>query len=537
MPLLRLEFFAAILLVPLALAVAQEPVEIDIKAVAGLRFDPPRFHVKPGAKVKLTLSNADDMAHNLVFTTPDARMEIVTAAMTMPITPEAQFIPKSDKVLWHIGVLTPGQEAEIEFTAPEKEGVYPYVCTYPGHGLIMYGAMYVAKGGELPPLTKDTNVPELWRQLGAKLHAYEPQRPYLYRTFMRDSGPASIAVALPPDQAYCWDAGACRLRYAWRGGFVDPLPHWTGNGDAFAEVTGRIYYRAGSAFPLRIGRADAVPTRVKFHGYRLVERAPEFHYEVEGLHVYELILAPQQGSGLERRFRVLEVKAPVFFVAEENAGAMFASSAGRFVNGVLQLSANEARDFTVTMTEVPGREPLGYWSMNDVLTVRKPTPVEGVKGRAVSFDGKKAQHDTGLKTDALAQGGTIALWVKLAKPTAKEQVLIGGKGEGGEFALGANMGGLGIAFGAGAGRVETNQPADGEWHHLAATVSPNGLALFVDGRMSGTAAGAAFPPGAAIFLGSQGGGKFAAATLDEVRIYDRVLSEEEVRGLAADRTR
>ncbi len=530
----RLLSFSALLAV-LSSVFAQEPIEIDMKAVAGLRFDPPRFQVKPGAKVKLTLSNADDMAHNLVFAAPEARMEIVTAAMAMPITPEAQFIPESPKVLWHIGVLTPGQEAELEFTAPEKEGVYPYVCTYPGHGLIMYGAMYVAKGGALPPLTQDTNVPEPWRELGAKLHAYEPQRPYLYRTFLRDSGPASFAVGLPPDQAYCWDAGACRLRYAWRGGFVDPLPHWTGNGDAFTEVTGRIYYRAGSAFPLRIGRADAVPTRVKFRGYRLVDRAPEFHYEVEGLHVYELIRAPHHGSGLERRFRVQEVKAPVFFVAEENAGAIFASSAGRFVNGVLQLSANEARDFTVTMTEVPGREPLGYWSMNDVLTVKTPTPVEGVKGSALSFDGKKAQHDTGLKTEALAQGGTIALWVKLAKPAVKEQVFVGGKSDTSEFALGNNVGGVGFAFVAGAARVGTNQPANDAWHHLAATVSPNGLALFVDGHASGTATGGALPPVAAIFLGSQGGGKFAAATLDEARLYDRVLSEEEIRGLAADR--
>jgi hypothetical protein len=279
-----------------------------------------------------------------------------------------------------------------------------------------------------------------------------------------------------------------------------------------------------------------VPTRVRFRGYRLVDRYPEFHYEVEGLHVYELIRAPHHGSGIERRFRVQEVKAPVFFVAELDAGATFASSAGRFSGGVLPLSAYEARDFTITMTEAPGREPLGYWSMNDVLTVKKPTPVEGVKGRAVRFDGKKAQHDTGLKTDALAQGGTIALWVKLAKPTAREQVFVGGKSEAGEFALAHHPGGVGFAFVAGSARAETNQPASEAWHHLAATVSPNGLALFVDGRASGTATGGALPRDTAIFLGSQGGAKFAAATLDETRIYDRVLSEEEIRGLAADRT-
>jgi uncharacterized cupredoxin-like copper-binding protein len=518
-------------------------VEIDLKAVAGLRFDPPRFQVKPGAKVKLTLSNADDMAHNLVIVAPDARTEIVTAAMAMPITPEAQFIPQSEKVLWHIGVLTPGQERELEFTAPEKAGVYPYVCTYPGHGLIMYGAMYVAESGALPPLTKDPNVPELWRELGAKLHAYEPQRPYLYRTFMRDSGPASIAVALPPDQAYCWDAGACRLRYAWRGGFVDPLPHWTGNGDAFTEVTGRIYYRAGAAFPLRIGRADTAPTQVKFRGYRLVGGYPEFHYEVDFLEVHEWIRAAHHGSGLQRTFRIPDQRARVFFVAEPEAGATFSSSVGRFSGGVLQLSPQEARDFTITMTEVPGLEPLGYWSMNDVLSVKKPAPVEGVKGRAVSFDGKKAQHDTGLKTDALTRAATFALWIKAAQPKAADQAVLGAWGEDAGFALGWNFRGQ-EGFGchlerggetAGFG-IATS--VDDAWHHLAVSWNGTDATLWIDGvRQAGVGESwPLLPASAPIFLGSVGGQKFAAATLDEVRIYDRVLSEEEIRGLAADRS-
>jgi len=175
--------------------------------------------------------------------------------------------------------------------------------------------------------------------------------------------------------------------------------------------------------------------------------------------------------------------------------------------------------------------------MNDVLTAKKPTPVAGVKGRAVSFDGRKAQHDTGLKAESLAQGGTVTLWVKLTKPTVKEQVFVGGKSDAGEFALGHNLDGVGFAFIAGTARVATNQPANDAWHHLAATFSPNGLALYLDGQPCGTATGGTLPGDAPIFLGSQGGARFASATLDEARIYDRVLSEEEIRSLAADRTK
>jgi azurin len=504
-----------------------DPTVVEIKAIAGLRYDVPRFQVAPGAAVHVVFSNADDMAHNLVFTAPGARMEIVNAAITMPITPEQTFIPASDKILWHVPVLTPGQSKTLDFTAPATEGVYPYVCTYPGHGMIMFGAMYVSTR-EMPPLAKDQNVPEIVRDAlrNAPLHAYTPEPPYLYRTFLRDCGPAAIAVALPGGQNFAWDAGACRLRYAWSGGFVDPRAHWGGNGDAFAEVKGRIYYRAGAEFPLRIGTRDKIP-QVKFHGYRLVERYPEFHYEIDGIHVHELI-KPLHHGGLQQTFQVLEVKAPVFFVSDPEAGAKLTSSVGEFRNGVLELTPQQTRSFTVTYTEIPGREPIGYWSMDDVLTEKKPLPVAGVKNRALVFDGKKAQFATGLLTDELQAGATFAVWAKLAKPELTDQAIIGGKG----FAVGSNVGGVGFGVVCGDAKIASGEPADQEWHHLAVTFSKDGATLYVDGQPRGHAP-AKLPEKATLFLGSQGGAHFAAATLDEARIYKLALSDTEIRALIA----
>jgi hypothetical protein len=43
----------------------------------------------------------------------------------------------------------------------------------------------------------------------------------MYRMFMPGASPAAIAVALPGQDSLCWDAGQCRFRYAWSGGFVD----------------------------------------------------------------------------------------------------------------------------------------------------------------------------------------------------------------------------------------------------------------------------------------------------------------------------
>jgi len=414
--------------------------------------------------------------------------------------------------------------------------------------------MYVLKKTTLPPLETDPNVPDTAKvNAGAALHAFEQKPPYFYRMFMRDSGPASIAVALPNMQNYVWDAGSCRLRYAWTGGFVNPVAHWSGNGDAFAEVKGRIYWRApeatapagsfaaesrladetpSQAFSLRFGSAAKVPGTVKFRGYRLVERYPEFRYEVDGVEVRELIKAQHHG-GLEQTFTIAGAKEPVFYVSDPEGGAKFASAAGEFTGGVLELSAEKAKSFTVTISEITGREPLAYWSMNDILADKKPMPIAGVKGRAILFDGKKSKFATGVKTDALKAGATIALWAKLTKGDATDQVFVGAESDTDAFSLGSNAGGSGLGFTAGTGAVitqwHTGQPVDTAWHHLAFTNAAAGATFYVDGQLAGSTPAVTLPAGAELLLGARGAKGFAAATLDEVRIYDRVLSAAELK--------
>ena len=525
----------------------EEAVTIEMKTTAGLRFEPPRFAVPPGAKVKLEIENADDMAHNFVLVRPGTRMEVVTAATTLPMTPEQTFIPPAAPVLAHSPVLVPGTSATLEFTAPAEEGVYPFVCTYPGHGFVMYGAMYISARGEaaLPPLAEDPQMPDVIREQAKNLalHAYPPERPMWYRIFLRDSGPASIAVALPGGQNFCWDAGACRLRYAWRGGFVDPMPHWRGNGDGFAEVPGTIYYRP-SAFPLRFGESRKAPEEVRFRGYDIVDGLPEFRYEIGAITVRERIQAQHHG-GIEAVYQITGAKNPVYFVGETGAGAELTASAGKFADGVLKLSAAQAKKFTVSFTEIPRHEALGYWSMNDILDEKqkKAQPVAGVKGRALVFDGEKAQFPTGLKTGALTTGATFCVWAQLTRPAAADQAYIGARSESGEFTLGANLAGL-PGFGvrvknpAQELRVVAAMPleADDRWRHLAATLGGNGLRFYLDGKPAGHTAGAELPAEAEFFLGSNGQSGFAGATLDEARIYARVLEPKEIAQLyEADR--
>lgn len=345
-----------------------DTVTVEINAVPGIRFDRVRFQAPPGAPVKIVFQNRDDVAdmdHNIVVTQPDARMEVVTAGMQAGV--ENHYVPEIPEVIAFTPQLKRGEEFILRFTAPSEDGAYPYVCTFPGHGYVMYGVMYV--GQEMPPLAGDENVPPTQRT------GEEPQTtaapapggggppgpgaegppvsfgttfPAVSRTFLPESGPASIAVGFENGESYGFDAGGVFLRYAWSGGFVDNWPHWRGNGNAYATVLGDIYYRTSIGVPLRVGSRESAE-KVAFRGYSLDEEdVPEFRYEVDGVQVRERIV-PRAGGGLVRTFHI-DSPEPIRFISEPDSGVRFESSAGRWSDGVLTLTPAQAREFTITMT-------------------------------------------------------------------------------------------------------------------------------------------------------------------------------------------
>lgn len=330
--------------------------EIKIQAIAGLRFDLPRIKVKPGERIKLTLTNADEMDHNLVITKPGAREEVVNGSHKLGEDgPRQNYVPVSENVLEFIPIVTPGESSYIIFRAPAKEDVYPYVCTFPGHGLVMYGAMYVTTK-DLPPLEEDPNVPPgstagigTEHQHGiAGLHPYKTTPPYLYRIFMPEAGPAAIAVSLPNELSYCWDAGSCRLRYAWQGGFLNPRNYFNKKAEKYAEVTGSIFFRDKTAYPLRFSE-NKIPV-VEYKGYKLIERYPEFHYTIDGNDVYELIRPKEDGSGLIRYFKVPNATQPLYFLFDNNDGAEYTTSKGSINGNQIDLTASDAHEFVIVMT-------------------------------------------------------------------------------------------------------------------------------------------------------------------------------------------
>lgn len=109
-------------------------------------FDKERFVVQAGKPAEIIFENTDLMPHNFVIVQPGALEEIGMLAentATQPGAAERHYVPASGKILLSSRLIQPRDLQRLSFTAPKQPGVYPYVCTYPGHWRRMYGAMYV----------------------------------------------------------------------------------------------------------------------------------------------------------------------------------------------------------------------------------------------------------------------------------------------------------------------------------------------------------------------------------------------------------
>jgi azurin len=111
-----------------------------------LLFDVREFTVKAGAPVKLVFDNPDVTPHNLLIVQPGAADEVGMAGNEMAKLPDGMakgFLPVSPKILHHTQMLMQGEREVLRFKAPDTPGRYPYICTFPGHWLVMKGEMVV----------------------------------------------------------------------------------------------------------------------------------------------------------------------------------------------------------------------------------------------------------------------------------------------------------------------------------------------------------------------------------------------------------
>jgi len=135
-----------------AKAIEERLKNLDVRVIAigtvphRMIFDKERIAVQAGKAVEFRFSNTDNMPHNFAVVLPGSLEEVGMLAESTARTPDAmarQYIPKSDKIIAASRLLQGGETQAISFEAPTTPGIYPYVCTYPGHWRRMYGALYV----------------------------------------------------------------------------------------------------------------------------------------------------------------------------------------------------------------------------------------------------------------------------------------------------------------------------------------------------------------------------------------------------------
>lgn len=119
---------------------------VNLEAGKNLTYSLRSFTVKKGEAVRLTFMNPDVVPHNWALLKPGTLSSVgnlVNRVISEPDAASRQYIPRTPDVLAYTDIVGPGEQFTIHFKAPESAGVYPYLCTFPGHWMVMNGTMVV----------------------------------------------------------------------------------------------------------------------------------------------------------------------------------------------------------------------------------------------------------------------------------------------------------------------------------------------------------------------------------------------------------
>lgn len=112
-----------------------------------LLFTKETLKVQAGKPVKLIFRNPDATQHNFALLQIGTPLEeIGLAANEMAKSPaglKKHFLPDDQRILLATKLVNPEGIEVLRFTAPNKPGTYPYLCTFPGHWILMKGKLIV----------------------------------------------------------------------------------------------------------------------------------------------------------------------------------------------------------------------------------------------------------------------------------------------------------------------------------------------------------------------------------------------------------
>jgi hypothetical protein len=172
--------------------------------------------------------------------------------------------------------------------------------------------------------------------------------------------------------------------------------------------------------------------------------------------------------------------------------------------------------------------------------------VRGVSGSALGFDGGAGCVSLGISgLPASEAPKTIAWWQWMDKDSGGYHMMIGFADIEKDMGLHSIFykGKLGVNIWGGAFLAAIDPPAENQWQHLAYTFDGKTNRLYLNGELKDTSTASPLKGAVKRFeLGRWGGSRPGAAAdghfagmLDEIRIYDRPLSDAEVQALARKR--
>jgi azurin len=113
-------------------------------SMAEMKYDITEIRATAGQKVKITLNNKatdETMIHNMVIIQPGTAEKVGLGSVDAGL--EKEFVVDDPAVIAHSGLVKPGETTTFEFTAPATPGEYEFICSYPGHYMMMKGKFIV----------------------------------------------------------------------------------------------------------------------------------------------------------------------------------------------------------------------------------------------------------------------------------------------------------------------------------------------------------------------------------------------------------
>ena len=123
----------------------EDLIKIVLNSYDNMMYDKKTIEVKYGKNIMLTLNHKgkigkEFMGHNFVLLKKGVNVDEFAKKATLAKSND--YIPNSDETIAFTKMLGGGESTTISFMAPEA-GTYTYLCSFPGHYMIMRGELIV----------------------------------------------------------------------------------------------------------------------------------------------------------------------------------------------------------------------------------------------------------------------------------------------------------------------------------------------------------------------------------------------------------